>query len=466
MANVQTEAREEAPLEAWRTLVARTLKDGGFARLQSVTRDGIEIEPLYPRRADAEPLPGRGARAWTIVQIVDDSDPVRANAQALEDLRGGATGLSLRFSDGPSSAARGLPPTADALREALDGVDAAGVHIRLEPHSRASELALQLSNWVLQSGLAPERADIAFGLDPIALASRDGAPTGGGLEELVAAFRDLRFAGFRGKLATLDARPFHEAGASDAQELAAVLSVAAWWLRALDAVGWTGDTVLPHLGASLAVDRHQFASIAKLRAVRLLWSRMQELCGAQQAPLKVHAETGRRMMTRADPHANLLRATLAAFAAAVGGADSVTVLPHTAALGLPDPAARALARNMQHLLIEESHLDRVADPGAGSGAIEAVTDALAEGAWSEFQQIEREGGILESLRIGALQGRIATAREKLRAEVATGAAPLVGSTVYRGDADRDVPGGDAGDSQPVLAGLPWMRLEALAEAAP
>jgi methylmalonyl-CoA mutase len=465
MANAQTEAREEAPLEAWRGLVARTLKDGDFARLQSVTRDGIVIEPLYPRRADAEPLPSRGARAWTIVQTVDDSDPARANAQAREDLRGGATGLSVRFSDGPSSAACGLPPTVDAFREALDGVDAAGVHLRLERHPRVSELARQLSNWVLRSGLAPERADIAFGLDPIALASRD-APTRGGLERLVAAFRDLHAAGFRGGLATLDARPFHEVGASEAQELAAVLAAAAWWLRALDAVGWAADAVLPHLGASIAVDRDQFASIAKLRALRLLWSRMQKLCGAPQAPLKAHAETGRRMMTRADPHANLLRTTLAAFAAGVGGADSITVLPHTAALGLPDRAARALARNMQHLLIDESHLHRGGDPGAGSGPIEALTDALAERAWSEFRQIEREGGILESLRIGALQGRIATTREKLRAEVASGEAPLVGSTVYRSDADRDAPGGGHDDLQPAFAGLAWMRLEALTGAAP
>jgi methylmalonyl-CoA mutase len=339
------------------------------------------------------------------------------------------------------------------------------VHIRLDPHPRSSELALHLSNWVLESGLAPERAEIAFGLDPIALASRH-APTRGALEEFVAGFRDLHAAGFRGELATLDARPLHEAGASEAQELSAVLAAAAWWLRALDAVGWAADAVLPHLGASVAVDRDQFVSIPKLRALRLLWSRMQELCGAPQAPLHLHAETGRRMMTRADPHANLLRTTLAAFAAGVGGADSITVLPHTAALGLPDRAARGLARNMQHLLIDESHLYRVADSGAGSGAIEALTDALAERAWSEFQQLEREGGILESVRSRAFQGRVAAAREKLRTEVATGAAPLVGSTVYRSDADRDVPGGDAGDSQPVLAGLPRIRLEALAEAAP
>ena len=121
------------------------------------------------------------------------------------------------------------------------------------------------------------------------------------------------------------------------------------------------------------------------------------------------------MMTRADPHTNLLRTTIAAFSAGIGGADSVLVHPFTEALGVADGHARALARNIQHLLLEESNLHRVADPAAGSGAVEALTDALAERAWSEFQAIEREGGLVESLRSGSFSGRISEARQALAA---------------------------------------------------
>jgi methylmalonyl-CoA mutase len=136
------------------------------------------------------------------------------------------------------------------------------------------------------------------------------------------------------------------------------------------------------------------------------------------------------MLTRADPATNLLRTTLAAFAAGVGGADSITVLPHTSALGSPDRDARALARNIQLLLIEEAHTHRVEDPAAGSGAIEVLTGALAERAWEEFQAIERDGGILASLSAGAFPARIAEAREALKAESLEGRLPLVGATVY------------------------------------
>ena len=191
--------------------------------------------------------------------------------------------------------------------------------------------------------------------------------------KLVLALRDAHF---RGPFAVLDARPYHEAGATDAQELGTILASAVWWLRAFERAGVAPAGALPLLGASLSVDRDAFASVGGIRALRLLWARLLEVCDLPQLHLPVHAETSRRMIVRADPHTNLLRTTIAAFAAGVGGADSVTVLPHTAALGLPDRDARALARNIQHLLMEEADIRGVADAAAGSGAIEALTESL------------------------------------------------------------------------------------------
>ena len=118
----------------WRRLVERQLKGRDFASLQSRTRDGIVIEPLYEGRSDATPLPGRGGRPWIVVQPVDGPDPDLAAEQAQEDLRGGATGLALRFAD---AARPGLPPTEEALRAALQGIDLAAIHLRLEPHPSA-----------------------------------------------------------------------------------------------------------------------------------------------------------------------------------------------------------------------------------------------------------------------------------------------------------------------------------------
>jgi methylmalonyl-CoA mutase len=406
-------------LEAWRRLV-ETSVPGGLAALASHTPGGLAVEALYPARRDASVLTAR-TRPWRLVQILDHADPDQAARQAQEDLAGGATGLALRFDSSPLCAGTGLPATAAALSGVLEGIDLAAVALSLDPQPQPG-LARQLAKLILDQGVAPERARVDFGLGPLAAPQPDGG-------DGAAAFRSLHDDGFRSGLASLDGRPVHEAGGSEAQELAAILASAAWWLRALDAAGVSAEAALPCFAASLSVDRDQFVSLAKLRALRLLWSRLCEVCGVASAPLPVHAETSRRMLTAADPHANLLRNTLAAFAAAVGGADSIAILPHTAALGEADAEARALARSLQHLLAEEAHLWRVADPGAGSGAIEALTDQLAEKAWDEFRSIEREGGIVASLA-GGFCARIGAAREALRVELAAGRVPLVGSTVY------------------------------------
>jgi methylmalonyl-CoA mutase len=165
------------------------------------------------------------------------------------------------------------------------------------------------------------------------------------------------------------------------------------------------------------------------------------------------------MMTRAEPHTNILRTTIAAFAAAVGGADTIAVVPHDAALGPSAREARALARNVHHLFIEETQLHRVLDSAAGSGAVEALTDALAERAWHEFRTIEREGGIVESLRSGHFPKRIADARAALAAQVLSGAAPLVGATIHRQSRDQDQVEEEAASAASAELGLTPIRLE-------
>src|ERR1700748_2147524 len=140
--------------------------------------------------------------------------------------------------------------------------------------------------------------------------------------------------------------------------------------------------------ARLSADADQFLTVAKFRALRLLWARIEQACGLTPKPAFVTAETAWRMMTRRDPWVNMLRTTMAVFAAGLGGAASIMVLPFTAALGLPDRFARRMARNTQHILLDESNLARVTDPAAGSGVIEDMTEKLCQAAWTLFQEIE------------------------------------------------------------------------------
>jgi methylmalonyl-CoA mutase len=165
-------------IDDWRKLVSESLKGRDFDSLRSKARDGIVIEPLYERRNEAQPLWSRGGRRWTIVQAVDDPDPDRANQQAIADIKGGATGLSLHFS---SESYAGLPPTQDALRTALDGIDLTAIRLRLEPHLRGLDAATWLKDLILTSGIAPERADIDFGLDRVGVLATGGAAPERGL---------------------------------------------------------------------------------------------------------------------------------------------------------------------------------------------------------------------------------------------------------------------------------------------
>lgn len=392
-------------IKGWRRAVAAALKGRGFAALQSRTRDGILLEPLYERRGDS--LFARGSGPWIAVQSVDDIDPDKANAQALEDVEGGATGLSLNFA-WPSAENAGLPPSAGAVAAALEGIDLAAVHIRIEPHPHGCDLAYHLKALVARSGLAAELTSIAFGLDPVGPSTLGGKASEVNPGDFVTCFGKLCAAGFRGPLAALDGRPFHEAGASEAQELASIIALAAYWLRALDEADVHPGEALPYFGAAVAGDCDQFLTMAKIRALRLLWARLQEVCGAPFAPLPIHAATSRRMLGAADPETNLLRNTIAAAAAALGGADSILIHPHDASV--QGAKARMLSRNIHRLLMDEARLHDVIDAASGSGAVEALTDSLAERSWAEFQSIEREGGILASLRVGALQARIAELR--------------------------------------------------------
>lgn len=450
-----------AGLEDWRKLVERSLKGRRFDSLRAFTRDGLPIEPLYVAAGSSEPLPVAPGR-WTITESVGEPDPDAANAAALAAMKGSAGGLALRFAE-PGTPGSGLPPTAGAIAIALDGIDLAKVQVRIEPHAEGAMLATMLADLATARGLAPERADIRFGLDPVPMLLAGEQPRLPEPNALAAAFAALRVARFSGPFALLDGRPFYESGATEAQELAAVLAAAAWWLRALAPSAISPSEALPLLGTALAVDQDVLVSTAKLRAMRLLWGRLAEVSGAPPSALDLHAATSRRMLTRTEPHNNLLRNALAVFAAATGGADSVEVAPHTAGPGPTDANANALARNLQHLLMREAHLARVADPLAGSGALDVLSAALAERAWEEFRSIEREGGLIESLGGGPFAARIAAARKTLAEEVSGKARPIVGITAYRANPsprEYDAAGGAGPPGH-----LPPVRLEEFAEAA-
>jgi methylmalonyl-CoA mutase len=425
-----------ATREQWRQLVEAVLKGRPFDRtLISKTYDGLTIEPLYMRRTDARPVSGRAASSpWSVVQRVDHPDPAAANAEALHDLETGAGGLSLVFAGSIGAYGYGLEASEATLVRVLDGIELhAGIALDLDLGSQIDNVGLLLAALIEGHGTAPARAGIRFGFDPISAAAvSGGSPLS--KDELLANFNgviaQLARRGFRGPFALADGRPIHDAGGSEAQELAYVLATALTYLRALEGSGHALEAARAMIQFQLAADADQFLTLAKFRALRRLWARVEDVCGLAPKPVFVSAQTAWRMMTRRDPHVNLLRTTLAVFSAALGGADAITVLPFNMALGLPDRFARRIARNTQLILIEEANLARVTDPAVGSGGIEDLTNQLCRAAWTFFQEIEKVGGALAALDRAVVQEAVAAVREQRRTAVAHRVDALTGTSDF------------------------------------
>jgi methylmalonyl-CoA mutase len=435
-------------IEQWRAAVDKVLKGSDFEkRLVGRTADGIRVEPLYPAASPPlRPLRAEAGR-WQIVARVDHPESAKARELALADLEGGADSLTLSFAG--ARAARGYGLVADdvaALDDALDGVMLDLIRLRFDPAPQGRINALMLAALVDSRGLDPATTAIDFGLDPIGVLASHGSLAaswpgiGRRLAETIAA---LKARGFAGPFITADARPYHEAGATEAQELGSALATAIAYLRALEAQGMPLAEARDAISFMLVADTDEFLTIAKFRAARLLWDCVQTACGLTPKPMILHAETAWRSLTRRDPWVNLLRATVATFSAGVGGADALTVLPFTAALGLPDAFARRAGRNTQLVLLEEASLWRVADPAAGAGGFEALTQALCEQAWSKLQDLEREAteglpGILAALVNGHIQKGLRRERETRGKAIATRREPITGTSEYPNLAEATV----------------------------
>ncbi|MBI3704934.1 MAG: methylmalonyl-CoA mutase, partial [Rhizobiales bacterium] len=242
--------------------------------------------------------------------------------------------------------------------------------------------------------------------------------------------RDLASQGFGGPFAVADGRIVHNAGGSEAQELSFAIASAVEYLRALAANEVTLDAARKLIYFRLAADADEFLTIAKFRALRKLWARIEDACGLAPKPAYVAAETAWRMMTQRDPDVNMLRMTIAVTAAGLGGADSIVALPHTAPLGLPDAFARRVARNTHLILLEESNLAKVADPAAGSGAIEDLTAKLCASAWTQFQDIEQAGGVWSALERGLIQKNVAAVRAERQKAIARRKDALTGTSDF------------------------------------
>lgn len=422
----------------WRGLVDKILKGADFdRRLVSRSADGLAIKPLYTGanagQAIAATAVGRAdagdGSAWEIRQIVAEHDPKKANAGILDELSGGASAISLMMA---APGWFGLDYSGEALATALKGVllDVCPIHLIAGEYTPDAAGSL-IAHW-RNNGIPDDKAKGGFGYDLLGNLALTGAlyqP----LDKALAVAADLVALAKPMKGVTAlaaNGHVWHNAGASEAQELAFVLSAVVAYLRAAESKGIAPADALPKVAVQLAVDADQFLGIAKLRAARILLARVAGSCGAAGMMPPIAAGTSWRMMTRRDPWVNMLRTTIATSAAAMGGADAVTVLPFTWAMGKPDAFARRIARNTQIVLQEESSLGRVADPAGGSWYVESLTADLAKAAWALFQEIESEGGLGAALANNHVHDLVAATAAERNKALATGKQELTGTSAF------------------------------------
>lgn len=431
--------------DAWADLAAAVVNksrpedaqvDGAGAEeaLTSHLPGGVDIAPIYWSGQRAElGLPGampftrgRGPRdpnlPWDVRQLHDDPDPAATRTAVLDDLERGVSSVWLHV--GPDGVA--ASDVAEVLGDVM--VDLAPVVVSSLTDQPGAAAAL-VSAWEAKGGDAALVRG-SLGHDPIGLAAAVGGTPD--LTPLADAVRvcTTRWTGVRA--ITVDTRVHHDAGATDQDEIALALATALDYVRHLDEAGIEPAEAFRRIDFRLAATADQFVTIAKLRALRRTWARIGEVLEVPEADRGawIHAVTSWRMQTRTDPWVNILRSTIACFAASAGGADAITVLPYDDALGLPTPFSRRVARNTQSLLAAESNVARVADPAGGSNYVEALTDDLARAAWAWFGELDAAGGAAVGLASATIAPRLADSRAERDASLATRTMPLTGTSTF------------------------------------
>ena len=401
---------------------------------------GIALDPLLP--ADGTPpLWSRPRPGWMRLQRLGRQADAETIAAALAT---GASGFEIVVAGAANDYGDGLDP--GALPALLAALQLDRCQLRV---SASGTEALDAIDGAVRAGRHdPALLSIAFGIDPLgAIAAGRAEPQGwpAAAESLAALVGRLGASGHAGPFATADGRLVHAAGGTAAMELGYAVAALAALLGALLDGGIDEDLAVGAIDVALAADEDQFVTIAKFRAMRLLHARVLAAASLPRARLQLHGETSWRMLAAEDMQSNVIRASIAALSAGLGGADSLTVLSSLAPSSVVDADAERLALTTQAILIEEAHFGRVADPGAGSGTIAALTSALAEAAWLRFQAIERAGGLAGALASGRLQDEIAAAEAERTAEIAAGTRGIVGVTLFRADGAARRPEAATGD---------------------
>lgn len=460
--------------DEWRQAAEKTLKGVPFEKkLITKTYEGIDLRPIYVRADTAglphmQTLPGlppyvRGTeplgyvlKPWEVCQELPYGAPAEVNRAARADVARGQTALNLPLDRAtlagldPDAAATGdvgqggvsLASAAD-VTTILDGVTPAQPPLLIQAGAQALPVAALVLAAARRQGASPEQVRGCIGMDPLGTLAAHGTlslPLKRAYDEMAQLSAWAAANAPELRTISIALHPYHDGGGNAVQELAFALATGVAYIRALLARGLAIDTIAAQIQFSFSIGAHFFMEIAKLRAARLLWSRVVAAFGGSGPAQKmaIHARTSAWTKTRSDANNNMLRATAEAFAGVMGGCDSLHVSPFDEAAGLPDDFSRRIARNVHIILRQECNFFRLVDPAGGASSVETLTDELARSAWTLFQEIERQGGMAQALQAGFPQAQVARMRTQRLAGVAQRKDVIVGANLYPNLKERPV----------------------------
>ena len=443
----------EHTYDQWHAAAEALLKGAPFEKaLVSKTHEDITIQPIY-RRDDIVGLehlkhfPGsdslvRGSRSggflsagWEVSQELKAADPAALNALVHQGLNGGQSELNIVVGCGQPTCCNGGSNigNADDVKTALSGVAVDAISTYWQCGPSAVPIAALVIAAADQLGVPASKLRGGIENDPFAeLVVKGKLKQSLKLRfDHMAALTDYAAKNAPG-LRTISVKGdvYHNAGATSTQELGYITATLVSYIEEMKTRGHAPETVLPHIRIRIAVGSDYFMEIAKIRAIRWLWSKVASTYGVENAPVHIHASTSKWNKTTYDAHTNMLRVTSEAFAAVVGGVDSLHIGPFDEIAGHTDEFSRRIARNLHIILREECGLDQVIDPAGGSTYIEWLTDQIASKSWGIFQDIEKQGGMLACLQNGTVQQSVEAVCKAKFKNIRIRKEKIVGANMY------------------------------------
>ena len=428
--------------EKWEEVINKDLKGADYEKkLVWKTIEGFKVKPYY-RAENLEGLeyldtnPGeipytRGKHVadnvWEVRQDIHVEDLAEANRIALDAVGRGATSLGFCAKKVQS---------VDDLAVLLKGIYINAVSINFMCSTDYLQLLKLYVEYAKREGYKPEELNGSTDFDMFRYALTHGKFHRGEEGDLQMAKELVEYAHEalpKFRVLTVNGQQLHNAGSNIVQELGFSLAAANELVARLTDMGCKAHRVASRIELNVGVGSTYFMEIAKIRAARLLWSKIIE----QYKPecdcaykLFINATTSRWNQSLYDPYVNMLRSTTEAMSSAVAGADSISVLPFDNAYKEADDFGYRIARNQQLLLKEESYLDKIVDPAAGSYYIENLTNEIAKGAWEHFLKVEQAGGYCKALRAGLVQDEVMETARKRDLDIATRKTTILGTNQY------------------------------------